>query len=92
MWWVVALPILKKIWALLQKYAVYFLIASVLLSSVYFVYHKGYTRGYSKGYAQCSKDRPTYGTVGTVNNLGETDLKWFGVIFKLWPLRFKLGV
>ncbi|MFA5150644.1 MAG: hypothetical protein WC433_07030 [Candidatus Omnitrophota bacterium] len=92
MWWLAVLPILKKIWAFIQKYAIYFLIGSVLASSVYFVYHKGYTRGYSKGYAQCAKDRPTYGTVGTVNNLGETDLRAVGIILKLWFLRLKLGV
>jgi hypothetical protein len=89
--WVIILAVLKKIWAFIQKYAIYFLIASVCASGVYFVYHKGYTRGYSKGYAQCTKDRPTYGTVGTVNNLGETDLKAVGVILKLWFLRLKLG-
>lgn len=90
--WLWLLPYLLKIWEFLKKYAVYLLIASVLLSSVYFIYHKGYTRGYSKGYAQCVKDRPTYGTVGTVNNLGETDLKAIGIIIKLWFIRLKLGV
>ena len=92
MWWLIAWGIIKKIFLFIQKYAIYFFIASVLCSAVYFVYHKGYTRGYSKGYAQCTKDRPTYGTVGTVNNLGETDLKFLGFIFKLGPLRLKLGI
>ena len=90
--WAFLLPYALQAWAFVKKYAAYLLIAVTLLSSVYFVYHKGYTRGYSKGYAQCTKDRPTYGTVGTVNSLGETDLKAFGVILKLWFIRLKLGV
>ena len=89
--WLMILPYLLKAWAFIQKYAIYILIGVTLLSSVYFVYHKGYTLGYSKGYAQCTKDRPTYGTVGTVNNLGETDLKAIGIILKLWIFRLKLG-
>ena len=89
--WLAILPYLLKAWAFIQKYAIYILIGVTLLSSIYFVYHKGYTRGYSKGYAQCTKDRPTYGTVGTVNNLGETDLKAIGIILKLWIFRLKLG-
>jgi hypothetical protein len=90
--WALILTALSAAWTFIKKYAIYFLIGSVCVSGVYFVYHKGYTRGYSKGYAQAVKDRPTYGTVGTVNNLGETDLKAFGVILKLWFLRLKLGV
>ena len=90
--WLMLLPYLLKIWAFAKKYAVYLLVALTLLSSVYFIYQKGYSRGYSRGYAQCTKDRPTYGNVGTVNNLGETDLKAFGVIFKLWIFRLKLGI
>jgi len=90
--WALILPYALKAWAFIKTYAVYFLVASILASGVYFIYHKGYTRGYSKGYAQCTKDRPTYGTVGTVNNLGETDLKAFGVILKIWFIRLKLGI
>lgn len=91
MWWTVALVVLKKIWAFIAKYAVYFLIAGALLSSVYFVYNKGYTRGYSKGYAQCTKDKPTYGSVGSVTNISEADFKYLGIYFKLLFLRFKIG-
>ena len=90
--WLIILPYLLKTWKFIQKYAVYILIGFTILSSVYAIFSKGYSRGYSKGYAACTKDRPTYGTVGTVNNLGETDLKAIGIILKLWIFRLKLGL
>ncbi len=90
--WLIILPYILKFWSFAKKYAVYILLVSSLLLSVISFSNYRFNAGYKKGYAACAKDRPTYGSVGTVNNLGETDLKAFGIIFKLWFIRLKLGI
>ena len=78
-------------WVFLKKYRVIILVASTEILSVLSFSNYRFNAGYKRGYATCAKDRPTYGTVGTVNNLGETDLKAIGIILKLWIFRLKLG-
>jgi len=78
-------------WHGLKRFASVILVTVLLIGIPYFVYNKAYQRGYSKGYAQCAKDRPTYGSVGSVTNISEADFKYAGIYFKLLFLRLKLG-
>ena len=85
-------PILTFVWHNLKRFAGVILITILLVGLPYIVYNKAYSRAYSKGYAQCTKDRPTYGTVGTVTNSANGDLKYAGIILKLFFLKLKLGI
>lgn len=80
------------IWHNLKRFAGIILIAVLIIGLPYLVYHKGYSVGYPKGYAQCAKDRPTYGNVGTVINKQPDEFKAIGLTFSIWKLRLKLGI
>ena len=64
------------------------LICSAPLSFYSWSYHRGYTAGY----ATATKDRPTYGTVGTVLNTASDEFKFLGVRLNVWKLNLKLGI
>ena len=85
------LTILQAIWHGIKRFASVILVAIFLMGVPYLVYNKAFQRGYSKGYAQCSKDRPTYGSVGSVTNIAEADFKYLGAYFKIFFIKLKLG-
>jgi len=63
--------LVKGLWHAICRFWSVFLIAAVLLSC--WLWWRGFTGKMcssckAQGYAQCVKDRPTYGTVGVVNN------------------------
>lgn len=64
------------------------LICSLPLSFYSWAYH----RGHAAGYAAAVKDRPTYGTVGTVLNNTDSDFKILGIRLNIWKLNLKLGM
>ncbi len=86
------LLLLQGLWHNLKRFAGVILIATFIVGVPYLVYNKAYGRGYSKGYAQAIKDRPTYGSVGSVTNISNNDLKYLGITFKLFFLKLKLGI
>ncbi len=45
-----------------------------------------YEKGRAKGYSQCAKDRPTYGSVGTVNQADPKDVPF--TIFRFTKIGF----
>ncbi len=85
------LQLLPIIWHNIKRFAGVILVAIFLVGVPYLVYNKAYQRGYSKGYAQCAKDRPTYGSVGSVTNIAEGDFRYAGIYLKLLFLKFKIG-
>ncbi len=86
------LPLLQLLWHNLKRFAGVILIGVFIVGMPYLVYNKAYSRGYSKGYAQSTKDRPTYGSVGSVTNISNGDLKYLGITFKLFFIKLKLGI
>jgi hypothetical protein len=50
---------------------------------------QGINEGYKDGYAQATKDRPTYGSVGTVVN--NPDYRWVGFKITIWKIKFGVG-
>jgi len=80
------------LWHNLKRFAGVILIAVICVGLPYLVYNKGYSRGYSKGYAQAIKDRPTYGTVGTVINKQPDEFRAVGITFSIWKLKLRLGI
>ena len=87
------LKLLDILWHNFKRFAGVILIAVVLIGGPYFCYRYGYNKGYQTGYAQSTKDRPTYGSVGTVNNIDNTDsgYKWLGIKVNIWKLKAGLG-
>lgn len=86
------LLVLQALWHNLKRFAGVILIAVLCMGGPYLLYNKGYSRGYSKGYTQAIKDRPTYGSVGSVTNISNSDLKYLGITLKLFFLKLKLGI
>jgi uncharacterized protein YpmB len=56
--------------------AIILILVIALAGTGFYLYKHGKSVGYSMGYAQAIKDRPTYGSVGTVVN--NADLKGIG--------------
>ncbi len=86
------LLLLQSLWHNLKRFAGVILIAVFCIGVPLLVYSKGYNRGYSRGYAQAIKDRPTYGSVGSVTNISNGDLKYLGITLKLFFLKLKIGI
>lgn len=80
--------VLPLVWRFLKHFAIYLTIATFLFG-VPFV---SYQYGWRKGYSQCAKDRPTYGSVGTVINQQGKLFKWFGIDFEApFGIQFRVG-
>jgi hypothetical protein len=86
------LILIQSLWHNLKRFAGVILIAVFCLGLPYLVYNKGYSRGYSKGYAQAIKDRPTYGSVGSVTNIANGSLRYAGLTLKLFFINLKMGI
>lgn len=82
---------LQAVWHNLKRFAGVILVGVLVIGLPYIVYNKAYSRGYSKGYAQCAKDRPTYGSVGSVTNISDGIFKYAGAYFKLLFINLKIG-
>jgi len=91
---------MAAVWALIKTWVTHnvartigvALVALVVVSIPYMIYSKGYNVGYSKGYAKAVADRPTYGTVGVVNNSTDSPFKFLGIRLNLWKLGVNLGI
>jgi hypothetical protein len=87
------LPILNIVWHAIRRFWSVFLVGLVIvviLMKFNAFKLNLYNEGYKKGYSQALTDHPTYGSVGTINNLLEK-FKYAGVHIKLLFLDFKVG-
>ena len=89
---VLATAAVSFLWHNFKRFAGVILVGVLLVGLPYVMCHKAYSVGYSKGYAQCAKDRPTYGSVGTVINKVQEDFKALGLTLNVWKLKLKLGI
>jgi hypothetical protein len=67
-------------WHAIKRTVSVLLVLVIVVGGPWIAYEKGKT----KGYASCAKDRPTYGSVGTVVNADPKDIPV--TLIRLWKV------
>lgn len=93
--WLITL--LPTIWYWLKRLSGVILIGALILVPIIGIHQYGdrhYKVGYQEGYAKAVKERPTYGSVGTVTNVTQEaqDYKWLGLKLNVWKFKIGLGL